>query len=139
MFGSIFYTEEPLIALANTVAMINLDMIGHNNPDTLVLRGGSSGPRLTQMMKKENKKIGFKIPNKSEKSFFGRSDYASFVQKGTPVLCVHTNDHEDLHKVSDNAEKSNIEKLARVARLCYCTMWELANTEERIDFVAFEK
>ena len=55
------------------------------------------------------------------------SDVASFNAAGVPSLAFFTGTHVDYHKPSDTADKINYEKLERILRLLYLSVWELAD------------
>jgi len=138
LYGSEAYTEEPLFPLKQTVAMLNMDMIGRNNPDSLSIGGNTRSPELTKIVEEENKNIGFTLAYNIEQ-YFGRSDQAAFARRKIPVLFFFTGEHPDYHKVSDSPDKINYEKLARVAKLCFLTAWRVANMEGRPTYVEPKK
>lgn len=125
LLGSKAYTETPLFPLEKTVAMLNLDMIGRNNPDSLYIIGSSVCPRLSDLAKEENEKIGFKLGYSLEK-FLNSSDQASFIAKGVPSIFFNTGETMDYHHVSDEVSTINMEKAARVARLAFLTALRIA-------------
>ncbi len=139
LFGSTSYVENPLFPLRNTVAMFNFDMIGRNHPDSLCVRGSKTSPMLRKILIKENKKIGFKLSIGEDNIFRGTSDYRPFMKKHIPVLYLHSNEHEDLHKVTDHADKIDYDKLAQVVRLAFRTIWHLADNDARPNFLAIDE
>lgn len=138
LYGSQAYTEEPLFPVKQTVAMLNMDMIGRNNPDSLSIGGNTRSPELTKIVEEENKNIGFTLAYNIER-YFGNSDQAAFARRKIPVLFFHTGEHPDLHRVSDSPDKINYEKLAHVAKLCFLTAWRVADMEERPTYVEPKK
>ncbi len=133
LLGSRAYVANPLFPIRNHVAMINMDMIGRNYPDSLSIGGESRCPELKKINEEENHKIGFTLAYNIEQYFF-RSDQASFAQEKIPVIFYFAGVHSDYHKVSDEPDKIDYEKLARVARLCFLTSWRVANLDERLPF-----
>jgi Iap family predicted aminopeptidase len=126
LFGSQAYTEHPLFPLDRSVAMINLDMIGRGPLDTLYVVGTSRSPDLVTLNEEENRAINFTLVYGQEQ-FLGRSDQANFLRKGVPALYLHTGEHADYHKVTDEASRINFEKAARIARLTFLDAWRIAN------------
>jgi hypothetical protein len=59
----------------------------------------------------------------------------SFEQKGIPALFLHSGLHSDLHRVSDNPDLINNDKVAAAARLAYLTCFRLANDPQRYTFI----
>ena len=125
-FGSRYYTSHPLHPLASTVAMLNLDMISRNNPDSLYLEGAQQSPDITNIIRKENKKTKFKLVVK-ESDFLGGSDHYYFYKHNVPFIFFFTGLHKDYHQVSDNPDKSDYNKAARVSRLVFYTAGKISN------------
>ncbi len=130
LLGSRYYVDNPLFPLEKTVAMINLDMIGRNSIDSLILIGWSYSEDMKKIAEEENLAIGFKFSYDGEKDF-PRSDQANFARKGIPVIFFHSGEHADYHKVSDEVDKINFSKIERVAKLCYRVVYRIANSDIR--------
>ena len=126
LLGSEDYTENPLFPLDKTVAMLNLDMVGRNDPDSLYIIGGPRSPDLKEINIEENKKVGFILSYNMER-FLGQSDQASFLKKNIPILFYHTGEEQQYHKVSDEAYLINYEKASSVAHLVFLTALHIAN------------
>jgi len=134
LLGSQAYVRSPSFPLEKTVAMLNMDMIGRNGPDTVSIGGTTRSPDLVAVNERANKQVGMTLMYDIEKDFF-RSDQASFAQKKIPVLFYHTGEHEDYHKVSDNPDKIDTEKLSKIARLVFLTAWEIAHSPTKPAYV----
>ena len=130
LYGSETYVANPLFPLDKTVAMINLDMIGRNRVDSLIVYGQYNAPELWDLAARENRHIKFRLSPGSRKES-GGSDHMPFQQKKIPTLFFHSGLHPDYHNVSDQVEKVNFGKLALAAKLCYRTVWQLANSSFR--------
>ncbi len=126
LFGSRFYTTHPLFSLKNSVAMLNMDMLGRNSIDTIMVYGATGNPQLTEKVKEANQEPGFHLLllNRIEG---GDSDHSSFRNAGIPSICFHSGIHRDLHKVSDEADKINFKKVEKAAKLVYLTASLLAD------------
>lgn len=127
LLGSSTYVRKPLLPLDATVAMINLDMIGRNHPDSLFIEGARQNPGLMKIIRKENKKTGMTLVGSRSKKMSGGSDHYPFYQKNIPAVFFFTGLHKDYHKVSDNPDRLDAGKNARVARLAFLTAWQIAN------------
>jgi hypothetical protein len=127
LLGSASYVRQPLWPLDKTVAMLNLDMIGRNFPDSLEIIGGRQNPGLLKVVRKQNKEIGFTLAVSKSKRMDGGSDHATFFEKDIPVIFFFTGLHEDYHQVTDNPDRIDADKAARVARLAFLTAWTVAN------------
>ncbi len=130
LLGSRYYVDNPLFPLEKTVAMINLDMIGRNSIDSLILIGWSYSEDMKRIAEEENLAVGFKFSYDGEKDF-PRSDQANFARKGIPVIFFHSGEHADYHKVSDEVDKINFSKIEKVAKLCYRVVYRIANSDIR--------
>jgi Zn-dependent M28 family amino/carboxypeptidase len=117
------------------VADVNLDMVGRNWDDTIVVIGrehSDLGATLTRVNAAHPElrmtAIGDLWP---QERFFYRSDHYNFARKGVPALFFFNGVHEDYHRPSDTADKIDTEKASRVARLVFHLGLEIANAEER--------
>lgn len=130
LFGSEAYVRRPIFPLANTVAMLNMDMISRNHIDSLDLEGANVSPDLVKIVQSENKGVNLKISlNKDE--HVGGSDHASFYKKNIPFLFFFAGLHSDYHTVRDNPDSINPDKAARISRLVFKTTWYIANDNKR--------
>ena len=65
-----------------------------------------------------------------QERFFFRSDHYNFARKEVPAIFFFAGVHEDYHRPSDEVEKIDADKAARVARLAYYLAYEIANRRE---------
>ena len=145
LLGSKYYSNHPIFPLENTVANLNVDMIGryderHSEEDNYIYLIGSDklSSELHDVSEKVNElytKIDLDYTFNDENDpnrFYYRSDHYNFAKNNVPVIFYFSGVHEDYHKETDTVEKIDYEKTARVARLAFLTAWELANREDRI-------
>ncbi|MEI8005299.1 MAG: M28 family peptidase [Bacteroidota bacterium] len=137
LFGSRYYTTHPLHPLASTVAMLNLDMISRNDPDSLYLEGARQSPDITNIIRQENKKTKFKLVVK-DSDYLGGSDHYYFYKHNVPFIFFFTGLHKDYHQVSDNPDKSDCSKAARVSRLVFYTAGKISNETIRYSIAPLE-
>ncbi len=137
LFGSRYYTENPLVPLDQTVAMLNLDMISRNDTNEVAIIGTLSSPDLKKINKEANTSVRMDLKYDQDR-YFLRSDHYSFYRKGIPVLFYNTKDTPDLHKPTDDPEKIIPEKMARIGRLVFGTAWKVANRTERPNYVKIQ-
>ena len=135
LLGSKCWVRSPGWPLKETVAMLNLDMIGRNNPDSLTLVGARQNPGLTAVVKKQNKNIGMKLTLTKSKYLDGGSDHAPFFHAGVPALFFFTGFHPDYHRVTDEIGLIDAEKAARVARLAFLTAMDIARSDKRYKMI----
>ena len=66
-----------------------------------------------------------------EERFYFRSDHFNFARKGVPILFFFNGTHDDYHRPSDEPDRIDGEKAARIAQLLYWLGIEIANSTER--------
>lgn len=148
LWGSEFYTDNPVFPLENTVADLNIDMIGRTDDNfegksdsvNYVYMIGSDrlSKQLDTIIREQNAKLyNFTLDYryndpKDPNDFYHRSDHYNFARYDVPVNFFFTGTHIDYHKPEDDIEKINFDKTAKIARLIFATAWELANQEKRI-------
>lgn len=136
LLGSKAFVATPPVPLSGMVAMLNMDMIGRNNMDSLSVGGNTRSPELAAWNEEENSHLQrpFTLAYNIEEYFF-RSDQANFAMKKIPVLFYHSGEHEDYHKVSDEVAKINFPKLVQAAQLCTRVAWRVAEEYKRPTYV----
>ncbi|HUH13692.1 MAG TPA: M20/M25/M40 family metallo-hydrolase [Longimicrobiales bacterium] len=130
LLGSAWYADHPTVPLERIVANVNIDMIGRNAPDSIVVIGqdySSLGP-LVQAVNAARPELGLTVSQDlwPEERFFFRSDHFNFARKEIPALFFFSGVHEDYHRPSDHVEKIDADKAARVARLIFHTAHAMA-------------
>lgn len=134
LFGSRAYVEQPLLPLENTVAMVNLDMVGRNAPDSVSVGGKTYSPDLIKINEEENREVGMTLDYSIER-YHNRSDQYNFARKKIPFLFYFTGEHPDYHRVGDNPDKINAHKIAKIATLAFRVAWRAADTDQRFRYV----
>lgn len=148
LLGSGFYTDHPVYPLENTVANLNIDMIGRtdaryaekaDSANYVYLIGAdklsSELHEISEAANKDFTQITLDYKYNDEKDpnrFYYRSDHYNFAKNDIPVIFYFTGVHVDYHKPTDDVEKINRDKAAHITKLVFHTAWELANREERI-------
>lgn len=143
--GSRYYTENPAFPLENTVANLNIDMIGRvdkyheNNPEYIYIIGAdrlsSELHFISEAINNEftNLSLNYKYNEESEHNrYYYRSDHYNFALHNIPVIFYFNGEHEDYHQVSDTADKIDYDVLEKRTKLIFATAWQLANQENRI-------
>jgi hypothetical protein len=133
LFGSRAFVAHPSVSVDRMVAMLNMDMIGRNTPDSVAVGGTESSPRFDRLVTEANRAEPFAITYDVQ-DYFYRSDQASFARARVPVLFFYTGEHADYHQVTDAPGRVDERKLAHVARFCFRTAWMLAEMPERPEF-----
>ena len=127
--GSAYYVNNPPVPLAQTVAMLNMDMIGRLNNRSLTIGGSGTSPAWTDLLRRHNQDSAFSLTLQPEG--FGPSDHASFYGKNIPVLFFFTGTHEDYHKPSDDWDRINYAGEEKIVRLVYSLASDISETKEK--------
>jgi len=133
LLGSAHYTANPLVPLDDTVAMVNLDMVGRMEGDKLIVYGTGTGTGFDEMV--DRLVAAHRFDATKDPGGFGPSDHASFYAKKIPVLHLFSGTHGDYHRPTDTAEKINYEGMTRIARLVTEAVRELATVPQRPAYV----
>ncbi|MDX1406934.1 MAG: M28 family peptidase, partial [Saprospiraceae bacterium] len=139
LLGSQYYSEFPLFPLENTVANINMDMIGRSDAQhadsnyVYVIGSDRLSTELHEINEAMNSRYtGLELdytynakddPNR----FYYRSDHYNFAKHGIPAIFYFSGVHEDYHRPSDTVDKIMFGRAETIARLAFYTGWELAN------------
>ena len=146
LLGSRYYTDyDPLVPLANTVANLNIDMVGRIDPkrkgdrNYIYLIGADKLSTelhdISEAMNKEfmNIELDYTYNDENDPNrFYYRSDHYNFAKNNVPIIFYFNGTHDDYHKHTDTPDKINYDLLENRSRLVFHTAWELANREKRI-------
>lgn len=145
LYGSKYYTENPIFPLEYTVCNLNTDMIGRidpdkkDNPNYIYLIGSDKLSQelhdVSEMVNKKyiNLELDYTFNDDNDPNrFYYRSDHYNFAKNNIPVIFYFNGVHEDYHKPTDTPDKIEYELMAKRAQLIFQTTWEIANREGRI-------
>ena len=146
LLGSEYYAMYPQFPLENTVCNVNIDMVGRvdekyqENHNYIYVIGSD---RLSTDLHEINETVNNQFSNlvldytyndeKDPNRYYYRSDHYNFAKNGVPAIFFFSGTHKDYHRTSDTVEKINFEKMERVSRHIYHTIWEISNREDRIE------
>jgi hypothetical protein len=135
LLGSRWYSENPTLPVARTVANVNVDMIAGNAPDTVVVIGktySSLGP-LADRVGASHPELGLAVSDDPwpEERFFFRSDHFNFARLEVPAIFFFTGVHDCYHRPCDEPQTLNYDKAARVAGMIFHVVHEVANDPAR--------
>jgi len=153
LWGSRYFTEYPTVPLNQVVAQLNIDMIGRSKkegdtnprnseltgPDAVYLIGSTMmSTELGELVNNVNKSFlnltfdtRYDDP-KDPHRFFFRSDHFNYARKGIPIIFFFDGEHEDYHRAGDSADKIDYQKMEKITRTIYMTLWEIANRPARL-------
>jgi hypothetical protein len=140
LLGSRHYcNKEPLFPLVDTVAMVNLDMVGRlsqdpkTRKDRLIVEGLGTARSFDRLIDQLNGNSGIELIKKQGGT--GPSDHDSFYRKNIPVFFFWTGMHRDYHRPSDTADKINVAGMVRIAALAEKVIRRLATDKERPEYL----
>ena len=159
LIGSSYYVNHPIVPLANTVAMINMDMIGRLKEKKLIVGGVGTAKEWRDIVGARNFAIdgassvstttgraiavstnggqdGSGDPTRHfaltlNEDGYGPSDHSSFYAKQVPVLFFWTGTHDDYHNPSDTADKINYEGEARIVAFVANVIRDIDKSDKR--------
>jgi hypothetical protein len=134
LLGSSYYADNPTVPIDSIVANVNIDMIGRNNPDSVVVIGktySTLGPLLEQV-NSQHPELRMTTSDDlwPEQRFFFRSDHFNFARREVPAIFFFTGVHEDYHRPSDTVDKIDLDKITRITRLIFHYGNAIANAEQ---------
>jgi hypothetical protein len=132
LYGSKHWVSHPTVPLQKVVACFNLDMIGHLRGDHVYVYGSRSGSGWRRIVSRQNQESGLQID--FSWSLKPIADHYPFFESGVPVLMFHTGVHEQYHRPSDTPDLISGEGMSRIVRLLFGTVYELAESDEKIPF-----
>ncbi len=141
LWGSSHYVRNPLLPIDQTVAMLNMDMIGRLEGRTLVVEGVGTAEEWTDILLAANQSTARPLSIAVTPDGFGPSDHSSFYGEGLPVLHFFSNTHVDYHRPSDDWDKVDIDGLVQIVDLVSEVAFDVAGvsgSDERIALTPVE-
>ncbi|MFS4492041.1 M28 family peptidase [Maribacter sp. 2308TA10-17] len=146
LLGSQYYTDfDPIVPLSQTVANLNIDMIGRIDPKREGKRNyiyliGSD--KLSTDLHSLSEEVNAKYANieldytyndeNDPNRFYYRSDHYNFAKNNIPIIFYFNGTHDDYHRPTDTPDKINYDLLQNRTRLIFHTAWEVANRDQRV-------
>jgi hypothetical protein len=140
LHGSKYYCAHPIFPLKDTVAMVNLDMVGRLRPDRttgkerLLSWGVGTAKTFNALVDRLNQKYDFTL-SKVATGSDGYSDHSSFYAKKVPILFFWTDVHAQYHKPTDSSDTINFAGMVRIVGLAEEAIGYLTTVKERPEYV----
>jgi Zn-dependent M28 family amino/carboxypeptidase len=159
LWGANYFNKFPTVDIKNVVAQLNIDMIGRSQDPNNIIKCGPGVRRCNEDLSKANEiyvigsemmsstlgaitkgtndaylklQYNYKYDDpKDTNRFFFRSDHFHYAQNGIPIAFWFDGVHEDYHQPSDTADKIDYQKMEKVTRTIFLTMWEITDLKER--------
>ncbi len=146
LLGSKYYTDiDPIFPLAQTVANLNIDMIGRIDPKrdgdrnyVYLIGSDKLSTDLHELSEEVNEKyagleLDYKYNDENDPNrFYYRSDHYNFAKNNIPIIFYFNGTHEDYHRPGDTPDKINYDLLENRSRLIFHTAWAVANRDQRV-------
>ena len=146
LWGSDYYSENPVFPLDKTSVNINIDMIGRiekgRKDDSLNYIYVVGDNRLSSDLRPISEKLNDKYhkikfdykyndPNDPERIFY-RSDHYNFAKHGVPAIFYFSGLHDDYHRPTDTPDKIRYDLLSKRGQMIFYPAWEMANREQML-------
>ena len=159
LWGSDYFNKFPTVDIKKVIAQLNIDMIGRSLDPNNVIKCTEGVRRCNEELSKANEiyvigsemmsstlgaitkgtndaylklQYNYKYDDpKDPNRFFFRSDHFHYAQNGIPIAFWFDGVHEDYHQASDTADKIDYQKMEKVARTIFLTLWQLTDLKER--------
>lgn len=147
LLGSKYYTDiNPIVPLNQTVANLNIDMIGRIDPKrqssnrnyVYLIGSDKLSSELHNLSEGINKKytnleLDYTYNDENDPNrYYYRSDHYNFAKNNIPVIFYFNGTHNDYHGIGDTPDKIEYDLLEKRTRLIFLTAWEIANRNERL-------
>ncbi len=146
LLGSEYYMTDPLYPADQTVADVNIDMVGRwgeeyegsETPYVYVIGSDRLSQDLHDINEEMNQKysqmiLDYKYNDENDPNrFYYRSDHYNFAKNGIPAIFFFNGVHDDYHRISDTVDKIDFDLMEQRGKLIFHTIWNLANRDDRI-------
>ena|ERR1043166_7587985 len=125
LYGSKAWVKEPTRPIESCAAMLNIDMVGRNDPGQLIIcfekdgHGDPKYPIWAAAIRESEGPSGLKYDWSGADNLIRRSDNWPFMERGVPAAFFTGGLHDDYHKPSDTVEKIDFAKEERVGRALF--------------------
>lgn len=146
LLGSQYYADHPIFPLEQTVADINVDMVGRvdeaheGNPYYIYVIGSdrlsSELHNIGEAVNEAYTDLELDYTYNAEDDpnrYYYRSDHYNFASRGIPSVFFFNGVHPDYHQATDTVDKIDFKKMARIGQLVFHNAWQLANQDKRIE------
>ncbi len=136
LIGSARYVTNPAVPLDQTVAMINLDMVGRPR-GRILISGLETAPAVDADVTAAAAVVtGLEVRRFQDGAGVGSSDDTSFLLKKVPAIGFFSGFHSDYHRPTDDWPQIDGVGAAGVATLAYELAARLSSRVDRPQYVA---
>jgi hypothetical protein len=135
LWGSAYWVRHPTVPIRDVVADLNMDLIGRNWPDSVIVTGpemSTLGETLRRVTATHPELRMAPVADRwPEERIFYRSDHYNLALAGVPVLFFTSGTHPDYHRPTDDAVGIDTEKASRLVRYIFRIGAAVAGEPER--------
>jgi hypothetical protein len=147
LLGSQYYVNNPAIPLDQTMADLNMDMIGRmdtihearkDTNYTYVIGSDKISLELDSLLQAANAEseqlvLDYKYNDEQDpERYYYWSDHYYFAKNGVPVVFFFDGINADLHKPTDTVEKILFGRMGKICRMIYNLGWKLGNFDRML-------
>ncbi len=148
LFGSQYYVSNPLVPLNQTIANLNMDMLGRmdttyeamKDSNYIYIVGSDKiSLELDSLLVLSNNetvklKLDYRYNDESDpERFYYRSDHYNFAKNGVPIVFFFDGINRDYHQPTDTPDKILLNRMEKVGKLVYNLGWKLANLNRMLN------
>ena len=144
LLGSQYYADQPYFPLDQTMANVNIDMVGRWGNDyeekdqeyIYVIGSDRLSKQLHDINEHVNSRyshllLDYKYNDEQDPNrFYYRSDHYNFARHGIPSIFFFNGVHEDYHRISDTMEKIDFALMEKRARHIFHLIWHLSHKSD---------
>lgn len=125
LLGSRHYVANPTFPIAQTVYMLDLDMLGHLEQGRLHVYGGADSRAFGALLREVAARYAGMAPLLEGQT--GGSDHVPFRTAGVPAILLHTGLTATYHTVNDTADSLAYPELTTLTRIAVELVWRIAH------------
>jgi hypothetical protein len=144
LLGSQYYVDHPVISLDQTIADLNMDMIGRIDTihgaykDTnyvYIIGSDKISLELDSLLQAANAEseqltLDYKYNDKYDpERYYYKSDHYNFAENRVPIVFFFDGIHADYHKPTDTVDKILFKRMGKICRMIYDLGWKLGNLD----------
>ncbi len=154
LFGSKYFSENPLVPIESIASVINLDMISRTKTaedeasgrSDLTISGGDTVKVIGGIQSKVLMDINVEALEEMElpanytyndishpSQFFYRSDHINFARHDIPVIFYSTGTHVDYHELTDDLSRVDYDRFVKMTQLSFLLGYKTANYKGPIE------
>lgn len=137
LLGSADFVRSAPVPMDRITAYLNFDMVGRLDENRLSVQAVGTSPVWRGLVEELNADHAFDLQLVDDP--YLPTDSMSFTPVEVPSLAFFTGTHEDYHRPTDDPETLNYEGLDRIAALGAAVAVHLANRDDPLPYVRFER